>query len=285
MKASLFLFLLLLPAGEMTGTEVVLTPTQDRDVYQGTGTPTSTDYSLGVSSSSALGGGHSQKSVIQFDVSKASTGLNSDEVGSAKLQLYVLPPETYPLGQNIGGDILLSYQTKPWTENTLRWATFSAGPAINTLRLTGDRSLNDGKGTTVYATNVWVEVDVTQAVKSWLGATQLNYGFLLEPDEVNTPYLSSAFADSITGWKPRLVITKAEAPFDFRITAYSFQGGEVSLTWTSRPGKNYRVKESTDLTTWQTVATVSASAATTGTQLSGRTLPEGRAFYTVEEAE
>lgn len=286
MKALLYFSILLFLIGRSGAAEVVLAPVQDRDVYQGSGMPTTTDYSLGVSSSVALGGGHSQKSVIQFDVTAASTGLAAAQVGSAKLQLYVLPPEVYPSGQNIGGDVLLSYQTKSWSETSLRWATFSAGAPINTLTLIGDRPYNDGRGTTIYAINTWVEVDVTAAVKAWLAGTQANHGFLLEPDEVNTPSLSAVFADSLTGWKPRLVITPAiEAAFDFKVTSFSVSGTEIALTWTSRPGRKYRVKESPDLASWQVVAEFTAEADLTSGQIAGSSFPEGRAFYAVEEIE
>ncbi len=275
-------FLSLLP---LHAEEVILTPLQDRDVYEFTGMPTDSDYSLGVSSSVAFGGGHSQKSVVQFDVTEASTAMTAADIGRAKLRLYVLPPGAYPFGQNIGGDILISFQTQPWTEDTLRWATFSAGGPINTLTLTADRPYDDGRGTTIYQLEVWVEVDVTSAVKAWLAGEQANHGFLLEPDEENSPYLSAAFADSITGWKPELVITRAEETETpkLELTSFSLEGNQVTLAWDSRPGARYAVRESPDLSTWKTLHEITADSISTTTSFTGSDFPEKRAFYLVEE--
>lgn len=262
---------------------MTLTPVKDRDVYQGTGNPTGSDFSLGVSSSAALGSGHSQKSVIQFNVTSASVGMAEAEIGEAKLRLYVMAPEAYPYGNNIGGNVLISYQMQTWTESSLRWATFSRGDAINTLTLTGDRPYNDGRGTTIYAINTWVEVDVTAAVKEWVSGRKVNHGFLLEPDEANTPYLSSAFADSITGWKPQLVITRAEEPAALAIATWARSAGSVTLTWSSVAGKRYAIQESTDLSAWQAIGEFTASAAMTTGEATATVPVDGRAFYRVDE--
>lgn len=283
MKLRSYVFFALLACSPLRAEQVTLTPTQDRDVYQGTGLPTGTDYSLGVSSSGAFGGGHSQKSIIQFNVTGTTTGMTAEDVGSAKLRLYVLPPEVYPSGSDIGGNILISYQTGAWTESGLRWATFSPGAIINTLTLVADRPYNDGQGTTIYAINTWVEVDVTSAVKAWLSGTQVNYGFLLAPDETNSPYLSSAFADSVGGWKPQLIITRAEPPLEFKVTSFSFEGSNVTLTWNSRAGRRYVIKESPDLKTWEQVREVDANSAITTSTFTGTSFAEKQAFYIVEE--
>ncbi|MCW1887548.1 DNRLRE domain-containing protein [Luteolibacter flavescens] len=272
-------------AGQMAsrGESVTLTPVKDRDVYQGTGNPTGSDFSLGVSASLALGGGHSQKSVIQFDVGSASIGMAEAEIGSATLRLYVMSPEVYPYEQNIGGDVLISYQMQTWTEASLRWSTFSRGDSIGTLKLIGDRPYNDGRGTTIYEINTWVEVDVTAAVKEWTSGRKTNHGFLLEPDEVNTPYLSAAFADSITGWKPELVITRAEPPAAFKLLSWERGVGKVTLTWSSVPGRRYAIEESVDLVAWNSIGEFTASATTTTGEATTDAGGGDRAFYRVNE--
>jgi hypothetical protein len=274
----------ILAAMPSSGAEsVTLTPVKDRDVYQGTGNPTGSDFSLGVSSSAALGGGHSQKSVIQFNVTAAALGMAEAEIGDAKLRLYVMAPEAYPYGNNIGGNILISYQMQTWTETSLRWATFSRGDSINTLTLTGDRPYNDGRGTTIYAINTWVEVDVTPAVKEWVSGRKVNHGFLLEPDEVNTPLLSSAFADSITGWKPQLVVTRVQEAAALEIATWARSAGSVTLTWSSVAGRRYAIQESSDLVAWDTIGEFTASATRTTGVVNATAPSDGRAFYRVSE--
>jgi hypothetical protein len=260
--------------------QVILTPVQDRDVYQGTGLPTSTPYSLGVSSSVAFGGGHSQKSLVQFDVTETSTGMTAEEVGSAKLRLYVLSPEVYPSGETIGGDLQVYLQQTAWTSTNLFWNSFSPGAFVNTLTLTADHDLGDGWGTWVYPIDIWVEVDVTSAVKSWLAGTDPNYGFILSPDETGSPTLSSVFAASNTGFKPELVITEA-APPELKITDFSFDGVKVNLAWNSKNGTSYVVRESPDLVNWTDRFTVTATGAATSAVFDGTIYPEKKAFYIV----
>lgn len=265
----------------MAHADVTLFPTQDRDVYQGTGVPTTTPESLGVSSSVAFGGGHSQKSLVQFNVTTATTGMTSDEVDTATLRLYVLRPEVYPGGYNIGGTIQIFFQSTAWSDTNLYWASFVPGAQITTFTMTADRDLGDGRGTWVYPLNVWVEVDVTSAVKSWLAGDVPNHGFILAPDETGSPYLSSTFADSFTGFKPQLVIKRKAA--EFKVTRFSYDGTLVDIEWSSVAGKSYRVMESPDLQTWTPVRTVNASATLAAATFEGTRFTGGSGFYRVEE--
>ncbi len=279
------LFRNLLPAACLCLTpahaDVTLFPSQDRDVYQGTGTPTSTPESLGVSSSAALGGGHSQKSLVQFNVTAATAGMTADEVGTATLRLYAMRPEVYPRGYNIGGTIQVFYQNAAWVETSLFWASFIPGAQVTSLTMTADRNLGDGSGTWTYPINSWVEVDVTSAVKSWLAGSVPNHGLILAPDESGSPYLSAAFADSITGFKPQLVIKRKEA--ELKVTRFAYTGGMVDLEWSAVAGKTYQVMESPDLRQWTPVKTISASGASAAATFQGTLSAEGKGFYQVVE--
>lgn len=263
--------------------DVVLHPTQDRDVYQGTGLPTGTAETLGVSSSGAFGGGHSQKSLIQFEVTEATAGVGAAELGSATLRLYVMQPEVYPRGYDIGGTVKVFFQESFWLENDLYWASFDEGALVNSFVLEADRDLGDGAGTWVYPIGVWVEVDVTEAVRGWLDGSVPNHGLVLAPDETGSPYLSSVFADSMTGFKPELVIRGKAV--EFKVTRFDFDGTNVALEWSSRIGKTYLVRESVDLETWSPRDTVTATAELSESEFVGTVYPEGRAFYQVVEVD
>lgn len=276
--------LIMVSVGSLATADVILYPVQDRDVYQGTGMPTGTPESLGVSSSAAFGGGHSQKSLIQFDVRQQTVGMTAAEVGSATLRLYVMRPEVYPRGYDIGGTIWLYFQTTAWMETNLYWASFNAGEQVASLTLVADRDLGDGSGTWVYPISTWVEVDVTGAVKQWLDGTVPNYGLVLAPDEQGSPYLSSVFADSITGFKPQLVIVKKAVELnELKVTHFGFDGTVIELEWDSVAGKTYTVRESVDLENWQPRDTVVAAGASTVSTFTGTAFPEGRAFYQIVE--
>lgn len=191
-------------SGAYAATETI-TPVQDVDVYEYTGLPTSTDETLGVSASDFIGGGHSQKSLIQFDLDDLVGNPTSGDIVSAKLRLWVQAPIAYPFGYDIGGDIFVSFQDSAWTESTATWAAFDPGSPINVLTLTADHDLGDGFSTWTYTYNVWVEVDVTDAVKDWLDNPTSNHGMVLESDESSS--LSVVFGATESANPPELVIT------------------------------------------------------------------------------
>jgi len=275
------LFLILSLGAAAARADVTLYPTQDRDVYQGTGMPTSTPESLGVSSSAAFGGGHSQKSLIQFNVTTATAGMTADEVGTATLRLYTLRPEVYPRGYDIGGTVQVFLQSTAWVETSLFWASFVPSAQVASFTMTADRNLGDGSSTWTYPIGTWYEVDVTSAVKLWLGGSVPNHGLILSPDESGSPFLSATFADSITGFKPQLVIKRKAA--ELKVTHFAYDGTNVDLEWSATAGKTYRVMESTDLQTWTPRETVSAATAIGAARFAGTSAPKGRAFYQVVE--
>src|SRR5690606_12004819 len=67
-----------------------LTPVRDSDVYSFTDAPTSSVHTLGVTASGE-GSPHSQRSLVQFDLTGADVA--AGRVESAMLRLYVLAPD------------------------------------------------------------------------------------------------------------------------------------------------------------------------------------------------
>jgi hypothetical protein len=179
---------------------LTLTPEQDTDIYQYTTYPTSTSYSLGVNVSK--NSGHSQKSLIKFPL----TALLPQTLTTAKLRLYIL--ENSATGSGFGGTLqpgLLSVYTqgKSWSAETARWSAISAETYL------GDISVTQPSTAT---TPVWVELDATAAVRSWLTGTA-NHGFLLQgASETATLQPSVLFASMETGFKPQLVIQTTSVP-------------------------------------------------------------------------
>ncbi|NJM38417.1 MAG: DNRLRE domain-containing protein [Akkermansiaceae bacterium] len=178
---------------------ITLTPVEDTDVYQFTTFPTSTTFSLGVNASN--NSGHSQKTLIKFSVA----GLTASIMKSAKLRLYVLPDAS--TGSGFGGDLVpgsvsVFAQENPWSVATALWSTFSAGSFVGTFNV-ATASTNSSP--------VWVELDVSETVKSWVGGTSVNHGFLLQSaSETISPRISVMFASMETGFAPQLVIDQAE---------------------------------------------------------------------------
>jgi hypothetical protein len=87
----------------------------------------------------------------------------------------------------------------------------------------------------------------------------------------------------MTGGAGSLVTNPPATPFD--ITGVSVSAGQITLTWSSSPGLNYRVQRSTDLTGWQDldplVPGAGSSTPFTDTTLPGNTR---RVFYRVRVA-
>ena len=180
---------------------LTLTPSQDTDIYQFTTYPTSTTYSLGVNVSKNTG--HSQQSLIQFAL---PTTLLPANLTTATLRLYVL--ENSATGSGFSGTLkpgLLSVYTqeKSWSPDTARWSSLASTAYL------GDITIATPSTAT---TPIWVEHDVTAAVKSWLTGTA-NHGLLLQgTSETATAQLSVLFASMETGFPPQLVIQTAAPP-------------------------------------------------------------------------
>lgn len=168
---------------------VTLTPTQDSDVYEMFGNPTGSNWDLGVSSSPS--GPHSQKSLIQFNL----TGINGNDIQSATLRLYVNSP-VEGNGVFVAGDVSIYSQAAAWNAVTLNWSGFSQGALLGTLNVSNNLT--------------WVEFDATAIAKAWANGTTANNGFLLQTANGSVSQ-SAAFASMETGFAPQLVITTGAA--------------------------------------------------------------------------
>lgn len=203
-----------------TSETVTLTPVQDSDVYSfpGDGNPTSTTFSLGVNSTPpghvTL---HSQKSLIQFDVS--SLPFPASEIGSAVIRLFVFPPDpTY--GALLPGDVYVRRQAVAWTvsANSPKWPTFQSAEELGSFHVAESSA------------NQWVEHDLTATVVGWVSGSYPNHGFFLAPlTDRMSPSLNVTFASmEVEGYKPQLVITrKVPTP----ILAIRSVGPEITLSW------------------------------------------------------
>ena len=201
MKTNLYPLLLTLLLPLCHAETLTLTPEEDTDLYQFTTYPTSTAYSLGVNASQ--NGGHSQKTLIKFPLTATVTPAT---LAAAKLRLYVL--ENSATGTGFGGTLqpgLLAVctQGKSWSVETARWSSISSDAYLGTISLTQPSTATSP---------VWVELDATAAVRSWLTGTA-NHGFLLQASsETATSQLSVLFASMETGFKPQLVIQTTQTP-------------------------------------------------------------------------
>jgi hypothetical protein len=256
-----FLFLTLIAGLGLPGLSatVMLEPIQDTDVYQFTGTPTSTAFSLSVTPPL----GHGLKSAIQFDVTEATVGFGAEAVHRATLRLYVLEP----LGsfESFGpGDINVAFQPQAWSETSARWPTLTPGEAIGTLALTAH---------SVAGQPVWVELDLTAAVKAWLDGSRANHGIVLQ-SPADGSGASTAFASREAPLDPqatppqlRIERQMPDADGDGYADADEIAWGSdpqsaasipVGLTWETEaiafntwPGRQYQVRVSSDLKQWQ----------------------------------
>ncbi|MES2476123.1 MAG: DNRLRE domain-containing protein [Verrucomicrobiota bacterium] len=196
--------ILTLLASPLFAGSVTLTPEEDTDVYQFTTYPTSSTYSLGVNVSSNAG--HSQRSLVRFPVTAASSKANADSLASATLRLYVLPDAT--TGSGYGGtlepgDLSVFTQGQSWSVATARWSRVSPDQHLGDIEVT--KASTDAKA-------VWIEFDATDAVRSWLSGTA-NHGFVIQGlDEAASRQVSVLFASMETGFPPELVITTDEEP-------------------------------------------------------------------------
>lgn len=199
---------------------ITLTPIQDSDVYSypGDGTPTSTTFSLGVSStppsSTTL---HSQKSLIQFDLS--SLPFSASEIGSAELRLFVFPPDpTY--GLLYPGDVYIRRQAVAWsvTASTPKWPTFQSAQDLGSFPVSESSA------------NTWVKFDLTPTAIGWASGSFPNNGIFLAPftDRMD-PSLNVTFASmEVPGYQPQLVISRRVVK---PMLAIHSEGGNITLAW------------------------------------------------------
>ena len=172
---------------------IELNPIQDSDVYHGSGFPTGTTNTLGVSvdveSPPGSGTFHGQNSVLEFDLSGVS-----DPIVSATLYLYVEPIPEGGFASFVAGGVNVFTQATDWDVATLTWDDFSEGSDLGDISVTEE--------------SVWVTLDVTSTVQDWKDGVVANEGFLITP----IGSTSTQFASMETGaTAPILAINGAAA--------------------------------------------------------------------------
>ncbi len=191
-------------ASPLLAGSVTLKPDEDTDIYQFTTRPTSSIWSLGVNVSDGVR--HSQRSLIRFPVTAASAKATADTLTSATLRLYVLEDEATSSGWGgnlIPGDISFFTQGEPWSVSSARWSSGAPADHIADVEIT--------KASTKFKA-VWVEVDVTATVKSWLSGTANNGIIIQGADENAARQVNVLFASMETGFPPELIITTGDDP-------------------------------------------------------------------------
>jgi len=199
------------------GETITLAPAKDSDIYSYTDRPTGTTSTLGINSSGA-GSPHSQRALIQFNL--AGLAIPAAEIGSAKLRLFVVPPDP-SFGALTPGNVEILRQTAAWTitNPTLHWNHFQAADPVALLAVSASSS------------GSWVEVDVTPLVQSWASGSVANYGFALQAQSETTP-LNVTFASmEVAGYGPQLAITRAEAAANPPALTLVSSGASFQLRW------------------------------------------------------
>jgi hypothetical protein len=214
MKVILTLITLTIAAAAQT---VTLQPTQDGDIYSYLDQPTSTIYTLNVSAS-GTGAPHSNRSLIQFDLS--SLGFPAAEIGSAVLRLYAYPPD---MGTTGFGNVSIRRQLGTWAPSTLRWNQIQPQEEVALLPVT--------------SANAWVQADVTLVARQWAAGSVANHGLVLmtesELNHLNITFLSMDMPTAT--FRPQLVISRAAAvqPEVAPALTLATTSAQVVLEWPS----------------------------------------------------
>lgn len=138
-----------------------LSASQDSDVYFGSGFPTGSTTTLGISDNADYGGGnHGQSSLVEFDLSSVV-----EPVTTATLWLYVEPIPVGGFATFSAGNVNLFTQAADWNVITLTGASFSEGNDLGDIAITQE--------------SVWVSYEVTTTVQDWISGALDNHGFLL----------------------------------------------------------------------------------------------------------
>jgi hypothetical protein len=155
--------------------------TQDSYFIPGSGT------NFGTATTINVGGPNATKALAQFDLSVLPAGTVSTSIAKATLTLFV-----NKLGA--GGAINFSEATGNWAELTVSGVgSPTAGTSIKT-------------GVTVAASNSYLAVDVTQAVKDWLSGTT-NRGFIITPNDGTVNVAFDSKESTTTSHPATLAIT------------------------------------------------------------------------------
>ncbi len=245
-----------------------LTPVKDSDVYSflgPNGGPTSTIFSLGVNStptdSATL---HSQKTLIQFNISALT--IPADQIGSAKLRLFVIPPSA-EFGALSPGNVHVHRQAAAWGDVTAsypQWATFSSAGEIGIIPILASSA------------EKWVEVDITPTVIAWKSSAVPNNGLFLAPQADRTsPTLNVTFTSmEVTGYEPQLVVERKVIPPVLSVVA---AGGAITVKWPVAGSEGWTLQRATTLAGPWTANTAAVASVSGNWQIQPANV--GREFF------
>ena len=243
MKIPVLLSALLSPA-ILSAETAVFTPVKDSDVYSFLSRPTSSTFDLGVNNSPEGQGSHSQKSLVQFDIS--TLAIPGTEISSARLCLFVLTPGSTEGGGFRAGDLAVYKQAGAWGPIT---ATY---PNWNTIQPSGEAVTIHH----VAASGEWIELDVTSAVHSWTSGAEANHGFILQcvndpapaGETTNLLFASMELGQAAVDnglpenqwYFPQLLITRATPP---PILSIARDSGDILLTWPAATSEGWALQQ------------------------------------------
>lgn len=210
---------LVLTAGAFAET-VTLKASQDSDVYAFFDGPSYSIFDLNVGAGGATMA-HSHHALVKFNLS--SLAIPAAEIGSAKLRLFALQPDSANGGGLRGGNVAVHRQGANWAVSGLRWSHLQPQERLGLVPVAQA------------SVNTWVELDVTALVKGWAAGTTANHGLVLKPEsETLEPWLNVLFASmEIANFAPQLVITRREIEPALGIRIAS---GQVVLEWPGSVG-------------------------------------------------
>jgi hypothetical protein len=205
---------LVLAAGAFAET-VTLKPVQDSDVYAFFDGPSYSIFDFNVGAGGATMA-HSHHALVKFNLS--SLAIPAAEIGTAKLRLFALQPDSANGGGLRGGNVAVHRQEANWAVEGLRWSHLQPQERVGLIPVAQA------------SVNTWVELDVTALVKGWAAGTTANHGVVLKPEsETAEPWLNVLFASmEITNFAPQLVVTRQEVLPVLRISRV---GGQVVVEW------------------------------------------------------
>ena len=209
---------------------VTLVPTKDSDVYSFMDMTVGNSMTLNVNSSEGMA--HSNHSLIQFDI--ATLGIPANEIASAKLKIYSMPPGSEFGGSFRAGDVAIHRQGATWNETGLKWSHLQPQEKVAVMPVT--------------QFNVWVEVDVTTLVSQWVTTPATNFGLLMRPDVENVqPGMNVEFVGrEVAAFSPQLIVTRGAPPVTTPPTlAISLEeGGQMIVEWPVSGSTGWVLQES-----------------------------------------
>jgi len=252
---------LVLAAGAFAET-VTFKASQDSDVYAFFDGPSYSIFDLNVGAGGATMT-HSHHALVKFNLS--SLAIPVPEIGTAKLRLFALQPDSANGGGLRGGNVAVHRQGADWAVAGLRWSHLQAQEQVGLIPV-AQASIN-----------TWVELDVTVLVKSWAAGTTANHGFVLKPEsETLEPWLNVLFASmEITNFAPQLVITRREIEPDLSI---SRAGDGFVLEWPAAVS-GWTLQQAESLTGPWTLSTEPVASVNGMWRVVTAPHPSGRAFF------